>query len=198
MFEKIQQINELRLLYLNSLSTNNTIETIVGIFADAPIFFIPVFLLVTWIILSCRKKTEEKENLLFIFYSCVLGIIIALIIQQIIHFDRPENYIKNTGKLLLSHIPDASFPSDHATVSFAFLTSLYFANYKKIFIMFLPFAIIMGLSRIIAGVHWPFDIITGTMIGITSSVIIFKFVKKLEITKKINTLIIKIASFIKL
>lgn len=198
MFEKIQQINELRLLYLNSLSTNNTIETIVWIFADAPIFFIPVFLLVTWIILSCRKKTEEKENLLFIFYSCVLWIIIALIIQQIIHFDRPENYIKNTWKLLLSHIPDASFPSDHATVSFAFLTSLYFANYKKIFIMFLPFAIIMWLSRIIAWVHWPFDIITGTMIWITSSVIIFKFVKKLEITKKINTLIIKIASFIKL
>lgn len=198
MFEKIQQINELRLLYLNSLSTNNTIETIVWIFADAPIFFIPVFLLVSWIILSCRKKTEEKENLLYIFYSCVLWIIIALIIQQIIHFDRPENYIKNTWKLLLSHIPDASFPSDHATVSFAFLTSLYFANYKKIFIMFLPFAIIMWLSRIIAWVHWPFDIITGTMIWIISSVIIFKFVKKLEITKKINTLIIKIASFIKL
>lgn len=198
MFEKIQQINESRLLSLNSLSTNNTIETIVWIFADAPIFFIPVFLLVTWIILSCRKKIEEKENLLYIFYSCVLWIIIALIIQQIIHFDRPENYIKNTWKLLLSHIPDASFPSDHATVSFAFLTSLYFANYKKIFFMFLPFAIIMWLSRIIAWVHWPFDIIVWTMIWITSSIIIFKFVKKLEITKKINTLIIKIASFIKL
>ncbi len=187
MIDNIQQFNEFWLVYLNSFATNNTIQTIVWIFSDAPIFFIPIFLFITWIILSCRKNNEKKEDLLFIFYSCVLGIIFALIIQNIIHFDRPENYIKGTWKLLLKHIPDASFPSDHATVSFAFLTSLYFSNYKKTFFMFFPFVIIMGLSRIIAWVHWPLDIIK-----------IFKFIKKLVIIKKINTIILKIASFVKM
>ena len=50
----------------------------------------------------------------------------------------------------MSHVPDASFPSDHATVSIAFLTSLFLANYKRIGLIFLPFVIIMNLSRIIA------------------------------------------------
>lgn len=198
MIDQIQQVNETLLIYLNWFSINKNIEILVWIFADAPIFFVPIFLFVTRIILTYKKKTENKADLLFIFYSCILGIAIALLIQQIIHFDRPENYIKNTWKLLLSHIPDASFPSDHATVSFAFLTSLYFANYKKIFYIFLPFAIIMWLSRVIAWVHWPFDIIAWSIIWILSSVIVFKFIKKLEIIKKLNTIIFKIASFIKL
>jgi membrane-associated phospholipid phosphatase len=43
-------------------------------------------------------------------------------IQQVIHVDRPENYLSQAGKLLMNHIPDASFPSDHASVSFAFVT----------------------------------------------------------------------------
>lgn len=131
MLEFILKYNESWLLNLNSFSNNKIIENIVWIFADAPIFFIPIFLIVSWIIYWCKKNIIEKENLLFMFYSCLLGIIIALLIQQIIHFDRPENYIKQTGKLLLKHIPDASFPSDHATVSFAFLTSLILAWYKK-------------------------------------------------------------------
>ncbi|MFA5917868.1 MAG: phosphatase PAP2 family protein [Candidatus Gracilibacteria bacterium] len=198
MFSGIQQINESILLALNSLSTNDFIANLVGIFADAPIFFIPIFLIITWIILSYKKEQEKKENLLFILYSCILGIVIALIIQKIVHFDRPENYILHTGKLLLKHIPDASFPSDHATVSFAFLTSLYLSNYKKVFYIFLPFAFIMVISRIIAGVHWPLDIIVGILIGIFSSFIIFKFIKKLEIIKKLNTMIMKITSFVKL
>lgn len=198
MISELQKINESLLIYLNWFSTNDSIQTLVWIFADAPIFFVPIFLLVTWVILTYKKKNEEKKDLLFIFYSCIVGIIIALLIQQIIHFDRPENYIKNTWKLLLKHIPDASFPSDHATVSFAFLTSLYFANYIKLFYIFLPFAIIMGLSRIIAWVHWPLDIIVWSIIWIFSSLIIFKFVKKLEIIKKLNTIILKIASLIKM
>jgi undecaprenyl-diphosphatase len=171
---------------------------LVWIFADAPIFFIPIFLIITWIILSYKKDSQKKNDLLFIFYSCVLWIIFALIIQQFIHFDRPENYILHTWKLLLKHIPDASFPSDHATVSFAFLTSLYLSNYKKVFYIFLPLALIMGLSRIIAWVHWPFDIIVWILIWIFSSFVTFKFIKKLEIIKKLNTMIMKITSLIKL
>jgi undecaprenyl-diphosphatase len=198
MFSWIQQINESLLLSLNSLSTNDNIAMIVWIFADAPIFFIPIFLIITWIILSYKREQEKKENLLFILYSCILGIVIALLIQKIVHFDRPENYILHTWKLLLKHIPDASFPSDHATVSFAFLTSLLLSNYKKVFYIFLPFAFIMVISRIIAWVHWPLDIIVWIFIWIFSSFITFKFIKKLEIIKKLNTMIMKIASFVKL
>jgi undecaprenyl-diphosphatase len=65
---------------------------------------------------------------------------------------------------LLDHIPDASFPSDHASVSVAFLTALYLTGYKKVFWAFMPWVILMNLCRVIAGVHWPFDILAGTIV----------------------------------
>lgn len=194
----LQNFNETWLTLLNSLSKNDTITTIVWIFADAPIFFLPIFLIVSWVIYVYKKENSKKENLLFIFYSSVIWIVIALVIQQIIHFDRPENYISSTWKLLLKHIPDASFPSDHATVWFAFLTSLYLANYKKLFYIYTPFVVLMVISRIIAWVHWPLDIIVWIIIWVSSSIITFKYLKKLEIIKKLNKLVFKIASFIKL
>jgi len=57
------------------------------------------------------------------------------------------------------NIPDASFPSNHATVSIAFLTSLFLAKYRIIAFLFLVPAILMNLSRVTMQLHWPFDIV---------------------------------------
>lgn len=198
MFNMLQKINENLLIYLNSFSKNEFIANMVWVFADLPIFFIPLFLVIAWFYYAYKKNNEEKINLILIFYSCFIWVLIALLIQQIIHFDRPENYIEWTWNLLLKHIPDASFPSDHATVGFAFLVSLFFTWYKKIFWIYLPFVILMWLSRVIAWIHWPFDIIAWLIIWIIASIITFYYIKKLEIIKNLNKLILKFASFLKL
>lgn len=192
------EINKSIFNYLNSFANTEVIEKIVCIFSDAPIFFLPIFLVTMWLYYVYKKLPENKNNLLFIFYSAVLWIIISIIIQQFVHIDRPENYIETTWKLLLKHIPDASFPSDHATVSFAFLTSLFLANYKKIWLIFLPFVILMNLSRVIAWVHWPFDIIAWAIVWIFSSFYMFKYINKLDFIKKMNNIIINLLSLIKL
>ncbi len=192
------EINKNLLNSLNNLANYKIIENLVFIFSDLPIFFIPLFLIFMWIRFSIKKEDENKNNLLYIFYSTVIAIIIAVIIQSIIKFDRPENYIKVTWKLILKHIPDASFPSDHATVSFAFLTSLFFSDYKKIWFIILPFFTIMVLSRIIAWIHWPFDVIVWIIIWILSSFLTFKFITKIKLVKKLNFFIIKYMKYIKL
>jgi len=190
------EINKSLFIYLNSLADSEISKSIVFLFADSPIFFIPIFLLITWI--YYRKEELIKNNLLYIFYSTIIWISISLLIQHFIHIDRPEIYIQNAWNLLLKHIPDASFPSDHATVSAAFTASLFYTGYKKIWYIFLPFVIIMDISRIIAWVHWPFDIVVWIIVWIFSSFIIFKYINKLDFIKKLNTMIIKLLTYIKL
>ncbi|MDD5769732.1 MAG: phosphatase PAP2 family protein [Candidatus Gracilibacteria bacterium] len=192
-----QNFNKPLSLYLNSFTDNKLIGDIVYCFADVPIFILPIFLIGAWLYFNYKKNINGKNKLLFIFYSIFIAVIINIIIQHFIHIDRPEESLKNAGKLILNHIPDNSFPSDHASVGSAFLVSLFLFGFVRIGLIILPFIIVMLLSRIAGGIHWPFDIIVGIIIGSLSSFIIYK-IHFLNIFKKVNILILKFSSFFKL
>lgn len=195
----MQEINQNLLIFLNSLIENNIIEKIALIFSDSPIFFLPIFLVFMWFYYTYKKNdNEKKKDLLFIFYSAIIVIIINYIIKSFVDIERPETVLEWVWKLILNHIPDASFPSDHAWVGIAFLTSIFLAWYKKIwFIISLPI-ILMMISRVILWVHWPFDIMAWTITWIISAFISFKLLKKCKKIDKLNDFIIKTMSFLKM
>ncbi|MDC0505981.1 phosphatase PAP2 family protein [Candidatus Gracilibacteria bacterium] len=192
----LQELNTNILKSLHSLLEYSFIENIVYIFADLPIFLLPIFLITAWI--RYRKQESKKIDLLHIFYGCIVGIFISLVIQQFVDIARPESALTGSANLILNHIPDASFPSDHATVSVAFLTGLFLAGYKKLGYVFLVLTVIMNLSRVIAGVHWPFDILAGAIVGIIASLLSFRALNKIGFVKQINLFIIKISGLLKL
>ena len=84
-----------------------------------------------------------------IFYADILSGGIAILIQQFIYEERPLAFLQGRGMFILSHIPDNSFPSDHATIGTAFLVAVYLFGYKKSFYYLLPFFILMFLARVI-------------------------------------------------
>lgn len=67
-----------------------------------------------------------------------------------------------------------SFPSDHTNISFvfAFITLFHSAQVGMAPIGFLCFATLIALSRIIAGVHYPRDIIGGVIYALVSVYIV--------------------------
>lgn len=192
-----QNINIPGLEFMSSLTENPVLAAIIFYMADLPIFIIPLFLAGSWIFYAVKKQNSPKEILLFIFYSMVLSILISTFIQQFVDLDRPEESIKNAGRLILEHIPDASFPSDHASVGISFITSLFLFWYVRFALTLTPFFILMLLSRISGGLHWPLDILVGSIVGILSAFSIYKW-RNLNILKKTNTFLIQIASFLKL
>ncbi len=191
----LAQINNYFATTLNNFILENKLEKIIWLMSDAPIFFLPIFLLWAWIFYSYKiKNNEKKSDLLNILYWIILAIIINLIIQNIVKIDRPESVVK----AILEHIPDASFPSDHAAVSFAFLTWLFLSWYKKIWYIFSIFIIIMNFSRVAWWIHWFFDIIVWAFVWILSTIFIFKYLKNTKIIINLNNFIIKILNYIKL
>jgi len=169
------------------------------IVADGPIFFIPLFLAWCWIYYTFSNSRKDKRpELLHIFYACVVWIIGSYIIKQFIDIERPESYIKQTGDLIMSTIPAQSFPSDHATVSFAFTMSLFFTGFKKIGYIFLPFVIVMNLARIGVWVHWPLDIFAWMVLWVSSSLLYFTYLNSGKVVKKIDSIIIDVMKYIRL
>jgi undecaprenyl-diphosphatase len=100
-----------------------------------------------------RKKQKE----LLVFVSITLPIIyIAAKIGSLFYFDaRPfvvENFVP-----LIAHAPDNGFPSDHTLLSAAVAMVIFFYN-RKIGLVLLNVALLVGLSRMLAGVHHATDI----------------------------------------
>jgi undecaprenyl-diphosphatase len=145
----------------------------------------PYVFIFVLLILFKRKKQEA----LFAIYSATLGIIISKAISFFYYHNRP--FVDNIGITLINHKPDSSFPSDHTTFLFAIAISLYLNKYKYSYLLII-FAILGAVARIFVGVHYPFDILGGIIIGTLSALVVKYFQSKL---KKLNTLIFNSLKF---
>ena len=72
---------------------------------------------------------------------------------------------------------DFSFPSGHSAF-FMGLAVAIFLCHKKAGYLFAVFALLIGISRIIIGVHYPFDILGGYLFGGLISYLLIKSYKK--------------------
>jgi|SRR3989344_3804246 len=98
-------------------------------------------------------------------------VIISILISRVgvtdlirIFYHRPRPYLEIPAHNLLAESA-FSFPSGHAAFFFALAAAVYGFN-KKWGIGFYISAIVIGISRIAAGVHYPSDIVGGMIIGI--------------------------------
>lgn len=75
-----------------------------------------------------------------------------------------------------------SFPSGHASLLFALAIALFYLN-RRWGIWFLLFALLNGLARVSAGVHWPLDIVGGIALGVLSAIfvhnLLLPYIKKI-------------------
>lgn len=188
----IENFDKFWLSFFNSL-LDSSVKDFVFFMADAPIFFLPVFLVSMWLYYTFKSNnpTEKKEELLAVFYGVVSSVLCNKVVQHIVERNRPETFLENKANFTLSHIPDASFPSDHAAVATSFLIWIYLFGYKKTFMVMAPLFLIMLLSRIAWGVHWPTDILAGMTVWAIFAVTITKCYKKGYLTK-LNQLILKL------
>ena len=65
----------------------------------------------------------------------------------------------------------SSFPSGHTNMAFSIMMT--FMLFLKVHFVFMVIPIIVGLSRVYLGVHYPSDTVIGMLIGTFSSIIVY-------------------------
>src|SRR3989338_4312399 len=105
---------------------------------------------------------QKKKELLMTFFCGAAAWVMAYLLKISFQISRPFDMWQNITSL----VPEAGygFPSGHATFYMALAFSLYFTH-KKAGYMFILFAVLIGIARIVAGVHSPFDILGGFILG---------------------------------
>lgn len=168
--------------FINQLAGRNIILDNIGIMLAKylPFVFI-LILLYLWF-----KDIEYKKIVLYSTYSAILGILLNFLIT--LFYFHPRPFMEHIGTLLINHIPDSSFPSDHTTfmLSIAFMF-LYFKKTRNLGIVLSLLGILGGIARIFSGIHFPFDIFGSFIVAVIVSYAIFLSRTELH---KINKLIL--------
>ena len=152
-------INQQLFIYINShIGKSHIIDLIMVLIAK----FLPyIFIGLLFYLWFNNKKNEA----LFAGYTTTLGVGINLLIGLFYFHNRP--FMDHIGLCLLSHKAENSFPSDHTTfvVSIA-LMLITFKSTRSLGIVASIFALWCGVARVYCGVHYPFDVFAGMIIGI--------------------------------
>ena len=161
---------------LNGLAGKSPVFDGLIVFCASYLAYILGALFLALVFFSSYSRYRKLEILVVTATSSIIARFgITEIIRAFYHRPRPFSVLQ-THQLLTDSA--WSFPSGHATFFFAMATALYLYN-KKWGIGFFLATILITVSRVIAGVHYPSDILGGAVIGILVGYGTVYFVRKL-------------------
>lgn len=145
-------------LYIFELSKYQWVADL-ALFLSYPFAYGSLVLLIAWVIFFSNRKIFTFS---LISLSGISAWVMSAILKLAFHTTRPFTEL---GLVPLYHETSFSFPSSHSAV-FASIAFVLFSMNKKIGIVFIIFAIFVGLSRVVIGVHYPIDVVGGFCLGI--------------------------------
>lgn len=171
------------LFYLiNNGCANPVFDIIMPILTDCG-GFVTLLALCILAILILRHYQKEKylEIAKLCLYALILSGIIAACLKLLYNSPRPFAVLEHVRQLTIPTEP-SSFPSGHSSSTFSVVTVMVWKlrENKILVCLLIAFALLIAFSRIYIGVHYPFDVFIGAVVGIVSGVVVLKL-KNLKI-----------------
>lgn len=115
-----------------------------------------------------KTQKERNQNVILIALAAVLiAIGVLWLVGEVVQRDRPFLDLRDIHFLDIANPDSNSFPSFHAIVLFAFVGTIYFIGHhpRWSWVLLLLCCIII-FARLVAGVHYPTDLLAGAILGL--------------------------------
>jgi undecaprenyl-diphosphatase len=150
-------MNQLIFNFIFSLSQNPVLAGISVFISNIFTYILCVFIVV-FIFYNMRPLIL---NFFILAGSLVSAWAASKILKTLLHIPRP--FITN-NLIPLVYETGFSLPSTHATI-FATLAVVVLSMNRKLGIIFSIGALLIGISRVVLGVHYPLDVLVGFFLG---------------------------------
>ena len=132
---------------------------------------LPIFVFIAYPTLLVYLIVTHDNRLL----ECItvpLGVFVTVtLIRKFINFNRPYEKL-DIEPLIHKSTKGKSFPSRHTASAAVIAMTIFYINIP-LGAVFLAVALLIGLSRICAGVHFPRDVAAGYLYSVIMSVLFF-------------------------
>ncbi len=160
MFETIQAADSklfLSVFSKYSISSLSKTARLISWSADGWLYFllVPIIFLI--------KPQQANEILLLAILGFAGERLIYFMLKSSFKRRRPPKYLDSVESLITAS-DEFSLPSGHTSAAFFFVTFLC-VGISPLFIPMFLWAMAVGLSRVILGVHFPGDILAGAAVG---------------------------------
>jgi len=140
-------------------------ELVTYLAAQIAILVYPAVLYILWRKpeVHSHQHAARKAVVLAIF-----GVVLVAAIKGLVgmFFLRDRPFVTHPDIMFMSfNIDPPSFPSGHELISMVIAASLYLSGFRKLGGWLILLAVLVGIGRIAAGVHYPTDVLGGAVIA---------------------------------
>ncbi|WP_259782094.1 phosphatase PAP2 family protein [Aestuariispira ectoiniformans] len=132
-------------------------------------------------------RSHTRHILVATGFSFLLGLALNQLILLFLHRVRP--YDAGITDLLISPSTDYSFPSDHATASFAIGVAFLLHGFRRRGLIFLAAAALVAYSRVHIGIHYFGDVVGGAVTGMLGALLVRAFYRE---GSRLDSLLVRI------
>jgi membrane-associated phospholipid phosphatase len=155
-------MNEFLFYSIFRFSSSSLSESAVFFLAEYFGYFVSIAVFL-WIVWKFRMFFIKKAVIAFSIPT--FAWIFAHVLKDYFGIPRPFQILDDVTPLVFSTNAFQALPSGHATFFAALATSVYFLD-KRVGVAIGVCAFVIGLARIMAGIHWPSDILAGWVLGV--------------------------------
>ena len=179
MLDRLLEWDRDTFLYLNSLGIEEYDQFWSAVTHTTT--WIPLFILffILLFITYPMKKALSMVLTIVVLFGCVMALM--EVTKALVERLRPNNDQEISALIRILISPeDYSFFSGHAANSFAITTLLVLFLRKRLHWVwiFYSWPLLFSLSRIYVGVHYPLDLIAGSLVGIAMAFIFYRLYQR--------------------